>query len=416
MLDHMCGIVQPEQMISPTTGNDNAGAHMTFAGKVDGVSKFVATSFENGNGGRAWAYGLSVAENVDTGVMELTNPWDNVIYTPTNIARQRVEQIDDERFLYCGPMGNQRPPEDGVYCYVGDTNTGETLSETAVAESKPIEQIYYNQPTIAPLGFDRFAVQVLRSNGEGRQDDAKGTNHIEMYVYEVGSDSTLSLRASLDEVQMVHQTHAAICGGKYGQLDDEVTEGLQSIGIVGASVTGVGQGLMKFVSWSTEGNWKADAKDEWVIAEYADSGLQSNMYGANPGNQGRNFMYCMGDVQNPGYGVEGGFMPEVKSFFVSPMNGKKPDQEKNAQFLAFSPAEFDALSDTCQDLSSPDCNPDGEGPGTEGPETTAPVVPAPEQSSSCSVSAPGSSSGYAGLVLIGLGLAFATRRRNRSEG
>lgn len=407
VLDEQCGKVVPEMQISTTNNNDNGGTSMVFNGAVDGVSRFVATSFENGNGGIAWAYGLSLHYDEETGEPVFKRTFEKKAYTGTNIARQKVAPIDNDRTLYCGPDGNQRPPERGVVCVVLD-KTGNVIpgSRMTIAKTDKTQDIYYNQPTIAVLDYNRFAIQVLRSNGEGRKDNGKGSNNAELYIYEVSEDSQLILKSQMTDIETTFQTHSSICSGQYGAPGSS-GQHATSIAMIAAPPTGVGQGMMQMLNWSPETDFMIDSRDEWVISEYADSGHQSNMYGANPNNQGRDFMNCIGNVPNPGYGVEDGFMPTVKTLFVAPMSGKKPDQAKNAQFLSFIPGASDAPLTTPADGPS-----DGSDPNGNGAELLAPDA-LTEQAGACSVASPGPSSNndWAGLGLLALGMFIGRRRR-----
>jgi hypothetical protein len=379
---------------------------MVFNGSVDGVSRFVASSFENGNGGIAWAYGLSLSYDMETGDPIFKRNFEKIAYTPTNIARQKVAAIDDKRTLYCGPYGNQRPPERGVVCVVLDEN-GNVLSKQTIAKTDKTQDIYYNQPGIAVLDYNRFAIQVLRSNGEGRKDNGKGSNNSELYIYEVSDDSQLILKGQMTDIETTFQTHSSICSGQYG-APNSAGKHTTAIAMIAAPPTGVGQGMMQLLSWSPETDFMMDGRDEWVISEYADSGHQSNMYGANPNNQGRDFMNCIGNVANPGYGVEGGFMPSIKTMFIAPMSGKKPDQPKNSQFLSFVPGASDAPLNTPNDVPGGGDNPGGDDPSILAPDATA------EQAGACSVSslAPRSQGHWAAFSLFALGLFVARRRRS----
>jgi hypothetical protein len=411
VLDESCQHVVTPKKVSTTDDNDSGGSTLIFNGidKQTGAARFTASYYYAG-GRDAYAVGLELYEDAEAKKLMLDRTYATVAYQPTNIARQHMAAIDEGRTLYCGPYGNQRPPEKGVACVVLDAKNGQKLSEVmTIAKSDPDKDVYYNQPTLAALAYNRFAIQVLRSNGEGRKNNGKGSNIAELYVYEVTPDNTLVLKASQEKLETTFQTHSAICSGQYGVLD-AAGDVDTFISVVSASPTGVGQAMMQMMRWSAEEGFVVDPKDKWIIAEYGDAGFESNMYGDNPGNQGRNFLTCLGSVANPGYGVEGGFMPGVRSLFVAPVNGKKPDQPKNSQFLSFIPGASDAP------LAPQAPTPGGGGDGGPAPEVAPPSAGGPgETAGACSYAASPRSGVGALLFVVGLALAVARRRRAREE-
>lgn len=400
-LDEYCNWTQPEMMISNTPDNDNAGPDMEYLG-YDDVSmkhRFVASSFENGGGGRAWAYGLEVGLDIDTNVQEMNSTFRSVAYSNLNIARQSLAVIDYDRVLYCGPYGNTRPPNMGVLCTIVDANDGDVLNEMLIAESLPNQDIYMNDPQVAALDYNRFAIKYSMSNGAGRKTNDKGASLARVAFWEITDNNEFILKDQENDLDAPFQTHAAMCSGMYG---DPATESAQSFALLTAPPTGVGQGMLHTMKWTAESGFAQ--LTQWIISEVGDSGEQSNMYGANPNNQGRNFINCIGNVENPGYGIEGAFMPTVKSFFVSTMSGKKPGEGKNSQFLTASPALHDPTG-TVGPPSGSSGSGDSSGSGSSGGQG--------ESSGACAMSDAGADNNgtMAALVLLGLGLAAARRRR-----
>src|SRR6185436_10139560 len=138
----------------------------------------------------------------------------------------------------------------------------------------------------------------------------------------------------------VHQTHSAICGGKFG-VDAKPT-----VAVVSAPPTGIGraQMLMVHVDAASTSPFAYDLhQDAWPINYNGDSGYLANMYGDNPGTQGRDFMRCIGDIPNPGHGIDGGYMPDVKTFWASAIPGREVGTPKNSLYLSLLPAETDTV-------------------------------------------------------------------------
>lgn len=409
MIDETCNVVQQPFMFSPDSNNDRGATEVEYVGK----DHFVGAYYHAGGGGKSTARELYLETNADTGKKELKAGWMNEVVTPSNIGRPAMAYGGTDRMLFCSAKGNGRPPEIGVECALLDTKTGETLAKEVIAKSDKLAtpKIYYNQPSVAALPYGRYAVEVLRSNGEGRKTNEKGSNTAELYIIETTGD-TLTIKAHETDLKLTWQTHSALCSGPYGDKGDV------HLAVMGAPVSGVGQPTVQMFGYSPETGVTMNTKDRWITALYGDSGYAANMYGANPGNQGRDFLQCKGGLPNPGYVKPtapdseraGKFMPDVENFIVMPVAGQKPGEPKNALFMSLIPGKSNkALS--CEG----DCGPTGTTPtGGDGPSVASPTAGSNEQASGCSTS-PAGSSGVAGVALIGLALAMAARRR-REEG
>ncbi len=176
-----------------------------------------------------------------------------------------------------------------------------------------------------------------------------------------------------------------------------------------------------------------ESADNWTIGFYGDSGLIANLYGANPNNQGRDFLRCYGDVKNPGFGVTNGYMADVETFFLAPHSGNIPGQPKNAAFLSFVPGKVAVAAPPEAPKEQPKTgivppqmggagggnnNTDtGTDPGTDpgidpGTDNEDPgiSVNAPK-AGACSVPAGGSSSGSIAFLALGVAGLLAARRR-----
>ncbi len=334
------------------------------------------------------------------------------MYTMADIGRGFVKQIDATRGIHCSSAGDNRPPEVGIVCTVFDLGNGNRLSYGTVLKSDPEKHIYWNQVTIDNLPNGKIALHALKSNGMGKNTDIKGINEGLTMVLELRGDAVFPIAQV--ENAAVHQTHSAICAGLTGVEGQEHA----TIGIVSASPSGVGRGAMRFVHFDDaaktllfDGN-----KDTIPTSFYADSGKLSNMYGDNPMEQGRNYLHCNAGpegkgVPNPGYNKEGGYMKDVKTFFITANEGREPGFMRNSMVLSLVPAitnkpvlSFGNPVEASQVQSSPDA-----------PAPTP--APAAQDPSGCACSTPGStgssSNMVGGLVLLGLALGgIASRRRS----
>jgi MYXO-CTERM domain-containing protein len=130
-------------------------------------------------------------------------------------------------------------------------------------------------------------------------------------------------------------------------------------------------------------------------------------------------------VNNPGFGVANGFMPSVKTFFVTPHAGRIDGEEKNALFVSMVPgvtskplppdppaaAEDIPLGEPGEDPQ--DSNPPTpEDPGGDDPKPVEEPSGLSNASTGCSVDTSGTRDAGAGmLAALGLIAAFASRRR-----
>jgi len=411
-IDEMCN-APPAQMITDSPDNDVGAPDIEYVGKRDGVSYFLGAGHDNRGDDYAEIYGLTLTPN-EAGTMDLSRNFREDVTTPANVARPVIAATPEEdggpmRALVCSAKGNQRPPEDGVECSWVDPETGQVLVTELIAESKVEEKIYFNQPSVAALSNGRFAVMALESNGNGRKTGEKGSNKAHLYIVEP-SDTSISFKDQDGDLPLAWQTHAGICAGEYGP------DGQVHIAVMGASVTGIGQPKMQMVGWAPETGITTNAKDEWIVASYGDSGFMSNIYGANPGQSGRDFMECIGSVSNPGYRKEGGFMPTVKTLFVQPIAGKPATDPKNALFLSLIPGGSDEKLDGAGPGEGSGGGGSGGGDGATSGGNTNNADGQNVQADGCSCRVGGLPTEGEGraLALLGVGLMLAARRRGRA--
>lgn len=319
-----------------------------------------------------------------------------------NIGRPTVEMIDANRGLLCAAEGRNRPPAKGVRCVVFDINSGAVKSSAIVAPSNPDQHIYQNQPTIAKLDATHYVLHTNFTNGRGKNDNIKGQNTSETRILELSGDTLLENTKMVGTP--VHQTHSAICTGMQGE------QSAPTIGVISASPTGIGRSALRYVHFDPAAKKLAfDAtNDTWPTAWYGDSGHLSNWYGENPMNQGRDFVRCVGNVKNPGYGLDGGYMKDVKSFFVTSVSGRVPGDMKNRLFMSLVPAEVDHVA------VPENPKPADQVTATNAPPAAPNAPPPMDDAKGCACSTPGhtSSSDFGGgLLLLGLAVGGIVSRR-----
>ncbi len=403
--------------VSADVNNDNGGSDQTvivesiFSPTDDtDLQEFTVLSatFENNGGGQIWANGARLERDAVTGDLNVSRRFTHRVYTDVNTARQSIAILQDGVVAIGGPVGDNRPPDVGVGLFVLDWMQGNVMAEHIIQETNELTDIWPNDVRLAPGQYPGDIVWKHNiSNGFGEDTNDKGTSQLKLHTLRLTEDWELIIQDTLEDIDMPFQTHAALCTGADGAV--EATD--RSIAVVTGSPSGAGQGQMSIFDFGTEKKLGL-ARRKATISDYSDSGMQSNIFGANPNNQGRNFFNCVGEVPNPGYGVDGGFRPYVKSFWAITMSGKEPAFERNSQFLSLTPATGDfedgpGSEDPClADPNAADCV------GPDGPEAG---VDPNAQAGACACTTPKSAPAAPGLIVLGLGLALAAARRRRED-
>ncbi len=413
-LDHMCNPVSEVVRVSNNANNNEGAPDLICHGNGYCTGGYLST----GNNDTSFAYGIMVTD-LGGGQVTLERTWLQGVVAPSNIGRPALASSDPGAALFCAAKGDNRPPEDGVQCAMLNTMDGTIMYKQIIAASQPGEKIYMNQPTVGALDNGRFAVQVLESSGQGKINNEKGSNVTHAYVIEPQLDSFLIKDHKMGLGS--YHTHSAICAGAYG------VDGTRHFGILGAPITGNGQPSFQMLSYeATTGIAQDKTMNKWVVGWYGDAGKLANMYGQNPNTQGRDFLRCKGDVPNPGFGQPNGYLPHVKTFFVTPHSGRIDGEEKNSQWLSFVPGhtseQVQPAAPTDPGNIQPGPSDDGTYTGDPAPPAAAPADDAPKDgkdpsvlttpsSGGCSSSGDNGFGGAAGFAMMALGLALASRRR-----
>jgi hypothetical protein len=332
-----------------------------------------------------------------------------------SIGRPSLDRVPGLNMaLACAPEGGNRPSMH-LLCASIDLANGNVLQRNRVFEgtTQGPMPMYYNQGSIAALPSfadgHYLAVNANRSNagGKGNQNDVKGSNEQNLAIVNVGTDGAINVVAK-SKAFAAYQTHSKIFRGHFGKIGE--TEA-SSIFLASASPSGVGRGMVDVVRWSPSEGFKHDPiRNRWPFSFYSDSGYMANRYGENPMNQGRDYLSGVGDVPNPGFGREGGFMSSSKTLTVALTAGRQPGCAKNVAMLGIIPGV------ATLDFEAP-INPTGagdEGSATEVPSTEA----APSSNSGGCAVAETENSMSRNLSIAGLAAAVGlvvSRLRRRSS-
>ncbi len=424
-LDHLCNIVAAPVMVNaksttelpqptPVTANDNnvpttninnndGAPDLAYNGKGQFTVGYLSTA---GNATEvSYALGIQLSK-VDV-QYSIKRNWIAPMTYPARIGRPTLKAIDADRTLFCSSKGNNRPQEIGTECSIVDAKSGNIRWKNLIAPSyrdpddKGGMMHYMGQPTVAKISDTSYALNVVESNGYGKNTNLKGSNVGHLYTLNLAADA-LNIDGHITAVA-AHETHSTICTGAFG------VEGAPHVGVLSAAPTGIGRAEIVMVNYDSANKtflYNENAR-KWPISWYGDSGHLANWYGRNPMRQGRDFLRCIGDVPNPGYHVDGGYMKDVKSFFVAAVSGRVPGDYKNSLYLSFVPGQADKVL-------TPQNPAPADQPPTPTPDTGNPAPTNPSGTNGCACSTPGtrtdSGTLFGGLALFGL-VVGAIRRR-----
>lgn len=306
------------------------------------------------------------------------------------IERFRAQsfQIGPDSFLTIGTEGDSQPPMDGISAtiYNGDTLT--MISSSTIAEriDTNLGTYYSTMSHAGQLGPDTFLVSYQQRNGRQRREGKGGATLVMGVLKATATDGASWLVAPKpDLIPGFGATHHGSCTTSYG----DVATAQPAAFLVSASPTGGTAAKGTFVTYE---NGAVKVGTTVDLASNIDSALLANYYGENPGNQGKNSIYCA-TIDNPGYRVKGAYRADVKQFVVVPATSRVLDAngvlaEKLALDIVLVPAVWDSTFDPEADTG--------------------------DQPAGCGCQAPSEGSLASGL-LIGLAITIQIRRRRRAS-
>jgi hypothetical protein len=352
VIDYKCEKLAQEQVVNVSREANDGAPHIAYLGDGNFVAGYysdggpITTGFPAPGGDYAIAMGLSLRSNPHA----LERRWIAPVITPMGIGRATVAAVDASHALLCGAKGPNRPTED-VECVLIDATNGAVVGRNVVykgagsADAGP-SRVFYNQPTLVKLGDNRFALMVIESNGAGKLTGRKAATTARLSLLERVGDSIVKIGEIIGAAP--YPTHPSICVGPYGE------RGTTAVGVIATAPTD-GLPAISMVPYEPSSKlFSYDAAaDLWTVAEYGDAARLANLYGRNPGRQGRDFVRCVGDVANPGYHAANGFMPDVKTFFATAVHARVPGDYKNSLFLSLVPGQLDKRAQPADPIAIP---------------------------------------------------------------
>jgi hypothetical protein len=259
--------------------------------------------------------------------------------------RPQTFQISDGVFMAIGTEGDTQPPQDGISATIFSGDTLALVSSTTIAktEQTDVGTFYSTMSHGAQIAPDTFIVSYQMRNGLQRRGGKGGTTFM---LGVLQADATAGARWAVPPksgmIQGFAATHHGSCAANVGTPSAAQPAAF----LVSASPTGGAAAAGAFVTYE---NGELKIGSEINLSSNIDTGLLSNYYGENPGNQGKNSLYCA-SIENPGYGVPGAYRPDVKEFVLVPATSRVLDPsgvmaEKLALDIVLVPAVVDPSID-----------------------------------------------------------------------
>jgi hypothetical protein len=161
------------------------------------------------------------------------------------------------------------------------------------------------------------ALQVIESDGPAEQEQ-KGSSKTHLFILEPTTPARTWSRRRRPSAPTRPTRRSS---GAYG------LDGAMRVGVFDASITGSGSPPSPSPG-STGRHRRRQLKDEWVVGAHGDSGYIATA--RNNPDPGARLPALHRRCAEPGAGVEGGFMPEAKTFFAVPYTGRKPARTERA--------------------------------------------------------------------------------------
>jgi MYXO-CTERM domain-containing protein len=399
------------------------------------------------------AYIMKVVVQPAAGGANVTVPYFKKVLDNARHCRPQVTcPAAGSPFAYLTTVeGNNQPAEVGVRLFAINPSTGDVANQALIAPSDPDGTKFPNAQTgqpgpaiyavqnsgLIPLGNGLAAVGYQVSS-HGRKD--QGDGHSGGANMSVLATIRLSDLGVVDRKPMVapYQRHAFSFPMLFGP-----GIGKPAAAVMGGSSTGTGKGRLQIVEIDGMGKVGDIANLPTLdVSLYSDVANLPARAKRNPNNQGAGFLNGISGAPNPGYGKVNGFLPEVRTFFVSALPGyamdpiQHPETNRESLWVSLVPATWDEKVDAvpgpvtkAEDIKpgpSPVVKPGGQViQPTQLPDggfffdAGAPAGPHfkggdPE---GCGCSTPGRTSGGRATLagLLGIGLALALRRQRRRE-
>ncbi len=446
-------LLKPTNLIELSGNNDNQQYGPHSIARVQGLDNAFVMGVQRNNN-NAYVLRTDVVDDAANGGVKLEVKYLNRVIQNAQHCRPDVvtNSADGKTAFLASVEANNQPADIGVRLLSFNVDTGKVIKSVLIAKSDPKNNKYAVQPNISDLG-GHIAVsyqmsQAVRGGPNNNNGHQGGYNVSNLAMFD---KATLAPVGTVMQNVAPYARHAGATGAMWGETGKEMPVVLST----GGSATGTGAAFLQVIPVDTTTNLLGtkDPMKLYKVATYSDVAGTVVRGKRNPNNQARGFLYAQGGIPNPGYnGGATAFMPEVKTLIGSAVQGyTTPDTAKLAAresiYLSLVPASWIAGVPTVPGgpTGTPGVGPTGQPsltgplprvnvPGTDTSPNAQPpasVIPGGDSpdpnggafhngldgaNSGCSVSSNGTSSGSSGgLLLVGLGMLLALRRKQEDK-
>jgi uncharacterized protein (TIGR03382 family) len=313
----------PQTRIIQNNNDDLGGAAREFVTKSDSSNKtcLVGSVIGNGNGNDdSWVYEACIEKTAEG--YTAAQMWrENVILAEERSRGVLAPTTIPGRVLYCGTAGDTQPPNLGVVCSL--INTEPNVQDRVVWKKFVAQREGQNYKTTADVLpiydasgnlTNEYIVGFVNADTSERNGREKAKTTVYQVPIEI-SDTTMTL---LD----APRADATLTGAGahpnwgFGNWGDGQAAGPASFLIQG-SIIDSPQGIGRLAIMRYDAATKKLVKSNEVALPVATGmGMISQKFGNNPQTpQGRGHHDVI-MMENPGFGLATGFMPNVKQFMV----------------------------------------------------------------------------------------------------
>jgi MYXO-CTERM domain-containing protein len=445
--------LKPTNLIELSGKNDNQQYGPHSIARVQGTDNAFVMGVQRNNN-NAYVLRVDVVDDAANGGVKLDVKYLNrVIQNAQHCRPDVIANVADGRTAFLTSVeANTQPADIGVRLLSFDVDTGAVIKSVLIAKSDPKNNKYMVQPNIADLGTHigvayQESAAVRGGPGTNNNGHTGGLNVSNLAMFD---KATLAPAGTVMPNVAPYARHAGATGAMWGEAGKEMPVVLST----GGSAIGTGAAFLQVVPVDTEANTLGtkDPLKLYKVSTYSDVAGTVVRGKRNPNNQGRGFIYAQGGIPNPGYNQGNtAFMPEVKTLIGSAVQGyTSADTAKLAAresiYISLVPASWIPGNPTVPGgpTGTPGVGPNGQpsvvgplprvnlpgtntSPNAQPPGSVIPGGDSPDPNggafhngldganSGCAVSNAGTSGGAGGLVLVGLGLLLALRRKQEEK-
>jgi MYXO-CTERM domain-containing protein len=316
---------QTQLFADPNNNDDYGGVSAAFQpvfSDVNGVTRIGGCHIGNGNGNDdGHCFAVSTQATGQAGAAAYTIKPEFNIVTEGQEERTRPFSLSTpfpDMMLACWSKGNNRPT-DSVRCGMINTAPGVPDAQRLVWRQYVIERtgnIHYTTPAVAAVvdaqgkPTDTYILSYVKVDTTNRQGRAKGRTSIQTVPIQISMTGLKMLDTPKEGLfGLSDGAHPAVTTAFYGPDKRPVAF------MFSGSITDGGTATAKIIGMTPEGKLEPVRALNWAAA--TSGGFTSQWYGHNPNSpQGRTSPPQTILVDNPGYGITGGYQSDVKSFLL----------------------------------------------------------------------------------------------------